>query len=210
MKKTYLLLSILVLSLMTAGFSYAYWSDTLTVSGMAQTGELSVIFTDSESCPIPNSQYHSATSYISEDSKTLYVTFENLYPGSYATLNAEITNNGTIPAKLINMQLVNVTFDGLDEYNDANIINDLKNNLMLTATVSYHTVTENGVLTLGDNNEYFYEPGELDFYSLALAEGREFDLRIDLLPGASNLTQGRTVHFQILLDYGQYNEPEVS
>lgn len=83
MKKTYVLLTVLLIALMTAGLSYAYWTDTLTVNGIAETGNIDVKL-------LPGSDYEfgdyngvaQGDTYVKDD-KTLAVEVNNLYPGSY-------------------------------------------------------------------------------------------------------------------------------
>ncbi|QVK21600.1 SipW-dependent-type signal peptide-containing protein [Mycoplasmatota bacterium] len=221
MKKTYTLLSVLVLSLMVAGFSYAYWTDTLTVTGMAETGELSVIFECDSANPNPcidNTQwgiYNTGTSEIIGNSKILQVHFDNLYPGAYADASACIMNNGTIPAKLKNIRLINVAVDGYN-LSDAEV-NELLDTLILGAYIRFlpnffddPLPNLPGVLTLRDNDNYFYAPGMLETVPLDVGDCVDFALKIHLLPESENPSQEKSFSFDVVLEYEQFNAPNVN
>ncbi|XMB85531.1 SipW-dependent-type signal peptide-containing protein [Mycoplasmatota bacterium WC44] len=94
MKKFYVLLSVMVLALMTAGFSYAYWTDTLTVNGTANTGILDVDFAH---VSMTNDVYVTEEHAIGDDLLTL--TISDLYPGAQVIYVGKIVNNSTIPVK---------------------------------------------------------------------------------------------------------------
>ncbi|XMB67490.1 hypothetical protein RI065_02915 [Mycoplasmatota bacterium zrk1] len=95
MKKIYVLLSIMVLSLMTAGFSYAYWTDTLTLTGTATTGDFGVEFAPPGYVEV-DSPYN--TYQINEQNDLIELDLDNLYPGAHFWYDGMIVNTGTIPA----------------------------------------------------------------------------------------------------------------
>ncbi|XMB85532.1 hypothetical protein RJG79_08895 [Mycoplasmatota bacterium WC44] len=216
MKKTYVLLTTLVLTLMLSAFSYAYWTDTLTVTGTAETGELSVIFCCDAVDPDDNSMYINTTSSVSVDGKYLTVTFDNLYPGARGKVVACIQNNGDIPAKLTNMKLVDVNVVGYDSTED-NKPGGIMNNLILQAEIWDYNIGgfipgTPGVLTIGSMNPYFYPDGILNDYILQPTGPNStdhFEINIYLHENATNSTQDRTVTFKILLEYEQFNTPNI-
>lgn len=123
MKKVYVLLIIMVLSLMTAGYSYAYWTDTLTVSGTVQTGESSVVWVHTGEgnhrglierpgdINHPNFDELSVREFNDGD-KIIYMDFINLHPSSNSRVGSWYKNVGTIPAKINNIRLKVVTPQG--------------------------------------------------------------------------------------------------
>mgnify|MGYP002266594152 CR=1 FL=1 len=134
MKKTYVLLSIMVLALMTAGFSYAYWTDTLTVSGTAATGDLEVLWDDDYTAPsswVGSYEYlyrgtpKGPDTFVVESdstSKNIVATFANLHPGSITWGVARFYNAGSIPAQLTGLNL-HVSGSGEDSELDTLIDN---------------------------------------------------------------------------------------
>ncbi len=98
MKKIYVLLSVMVLALMTAGFSYAYWTDTLTVSGTARTGTLDVDIVETDG--VESDDYAGGSAAITSGANKLSVTATGLYPGAEFYYYGQIVNNGSIPAVL--------------------------------------------------------------------------------------------------------------
>jgi len=80
MKKIYVLLSVMVLALMTAGFSYAYWTDTLTVSGTARTGTLDVDIVETDG--VESDDYAGGSAAITSGANKLSFTATGLYPGA--------------------------------------------------------------------------------------------------------------------------------
>ena len=118
MKKTYVLLLILVMSLMTAGFSYAYWTDTLTVNGTAETGNIDVKW-ELGAEYVSNPLYVDTSISIQSD-KTLSLEFNNLYPGANVYSRAYYYNAGSVPVKLSS---VNITLTQPTETWDTNFTN---------------------------------------------------------------------------------------
>lgn len=112
MKKSYLLLTLMVLAFISIGYSYAYWSDTLTVSGTADTGDLSVIFTQEQELDKP--EYVVSNNDVTP--KVFNVVLDKLYPGAIYETSVEVENTGTIPAVLDYIELVNADQNDLSPY----------------------------------------------------------------------------------------------
>ncbi len=116
MKKTYVLLSVMVLALVTAGFSYAYWTDTLTVTGKAQTGDLTVEWTEEEAFRVVEGDamdvYYDEIDIQIVRPDVLEIAYKNLYPGSKSRAGSWYHNVGTIPAKLTNVRIEILRPDG--------------------------------------------------------------------------------------------------
>ena len=136
MKKIGLLLLALVLALGTLGVGYAMWSDTLTITGNVNTGEVWVEFTSQydndnagqddpkeagywDGATAGNIQWHglrydkdvaSTTSTYSETSAQILIT--NGYPSYWGSVVWDITNKGSIPVKLHSVTLVEISKAG--------------------------------------------------------------------------------------------------
>ncbi|MEM2280760.1 MAG: SipW-dependent-type signal peptide-containing protein [Candidatus Bathyarchaeia archaeon] len=101
------LFAVLIVALAVLGFSYAWWTETLTISGTITTGELDVGFANnSTSC----SDYITCKAIlIDSDSDNDYdkmeVTVGNAYPCGWCNVTFAIANTGTIPAKIGNVEL---------------------------------------------------------------------------------------------------------
>ncbi|XMB85936.1 SipW-dependent-type signal peptide-containing protein [Mycoplasmatota bacterium WC44] len=120
MKKTYVLLSVLLIALMTAGLSYAYWTDTLTVNGTAETGNVDVKW-----APGTNSDYNGYLSQVNTsivNSKTLLFEVNNIYPDSWNWGTSAYINEGTVPAKL---NFVSITLQQPGEAWDQNFTDNV-------------------------------------------------------------------------------------
>ncbi|XMB85932.1 hypothetical protein RJG79_11090 [Mycoplasmatota bacterium WC44] len=112
MKKIYVLLSVILCSLILTGYSYGYWSETLIVNGTAETGELSVIFTEEHEIDKPP--------FVLSDNvvttKKFTVDISNLYPGVKYITQVEMENIGTIPAILDFVEILSTDQNKLSQY----------------------------------------------------------------------------------------------
>lgn len=108
MKKFYVLMSVMVLALMTAGFSYAYWSDSLTVTGTSTTGSFGVEFIPAtEVVTVSDTNTSISVDYVdlsgvSTTADQVTFTLGNLYPGAVVKYEVDVKNVGSIPAVLHN------------------------------------------------------------------------------------------------------------
>ncbi|XMB67052.1 leucine-rich repeat domain-containing protein [Mycoplasmatota bacterium zrk1] len=112
MKKIYILILVMVISLATAGFSYAYWTDTLSISGTAETGELEVAFTQEQELQKPT--YVTSNNQVSD--KQFSLNLDKLYPGAIYETSVEVENTGTIPAILDYVELLDSDQNDLSQY----------------------------------------------------------------------------------------------
>jgi predicted ribosomally synthesized peptide with SipW-like signal peptide len=96
-----------LIALAVVGFTYAWWTETLTISGTITTGELDVEFTGAytSSC----SEYMSCSVNFEDGGETdptpgdlskMEVTVSNGYPCGWCNVTFTIHNCGTIPAKV--------------------------------------------------------------------------------------------------------------
>ena len=92
------LFAVVMIALMVAGFAYAHWEKTVTISGTVETGTLEL--TPSVEEIGTNDKKGYCTADASVDGNTIVVTIESAYPciTAYGTFNIE--NTGSVPAGL--------------------------------------------------------------------------------------------------------------
>jgi len=96
------LFAVVLISLAVLGFSYAWWTETLTISGSVATGELDVGFANNATqC----SEYITCKAILVDtdndgDYDKIDVTVNNAYPCGWCNVTFDIKNLGTIPAKI--------------------------------------------------------------------------------------------------------------
>lgn len=118
MRKKWFVTLALVLSLALVGLGLAWWTDTLTIAGSVETGEVDVLFTgaftdddgvvndplidpdDPLDPPTYDKNVAMKEAVISEDGKTLTCVITNGYPSYAPTTYFTITNTGTVPVKI--------------------------------------------------------------------------------------------------------------
>ena len=119
------LFAVLLIALALAGFSYAWWTETLTINGTVNTGELDAEFTNplTKSC----SEYMTCDVVFIDggesdptpiDNSTIIVTVYNGYPSGWCNITFNIHNCGTLPAKVGSIDIVkdpalDVSLEGL-------------------------------------------------------------------------------------------------
>lgn len=117
MRKAKLLIAVLVCSVMFMGVGYAWWTDTLTVSGNISTGEMKVQF--GRYCMKPFTMGTMVVDEpeikVSKDGKRLDCTVTNILPGAVGVLKAEVINSGTVPVKFDSIE---VTLNGSKVFMD--------------------------------------------------------------------------------------------
>ena len=101
-RKGYVIIALIVL-LLAIAIGYAAFSETLTISGTASgSGTWDVKFTDAQllnnESTEADEKYGSAE--VGSDGKTVTATVNLGYPGDGVILDATITNNGSVPAKI--------------------------------------------------------------------------------------------------------------
>jgi hypothetical protein len=107
MKKIGILCLALVLALGTMGIGLAQWTETLTITGNATTGDLSVKFgnpapstTDSDGGMANGGTCTATVSGVGTESETLTITITNGYPCYTCTVDFDVENDGSIPVDL--------------------------------------------------------------------------------------------------------------
>ncbi|MDD2402400.1 MAG: hypothetical protein PHI90_06335 [Clostridia bacterium] len=111
MKRARFLLATLVCAVMVMGVGYAWWTDSISVTETAETGELDVKFVTEDVYPntAGTSDYVvPGTVTTDAEGKTVTCSFTNLYPGAEARIDLKAKNIGTIPVKLKN---ATISFD---------------------------------------------------------------------------------------------------
>lgn len=107
MKKSRIIASALLAGVIFIGAGYAAWTDNLNIKSTVKTGELNVEFVDTAT--LLNHKYpfgkelELGDKYVKsevkmQDSKTVTVKLDNLYPGTGLLYAARFDNKGTIPA----------------------------------------------------------------------------------------------------------------
>jgi len=124
---------VLIIGLAVMAASYAYWTETLSVSGSVATGELDAQFTaaftdddgtvnnatldDGDDGRDPSSLGPNPTRYAYDVATSVAsitgphaaeITVANSYPDYYTTAWFDINNTGTIPVNISGVNLVNV------------------------------------------------------------------------------------------------------
>jgi hypothetical protein len=117
----FVLLSVmLMLALTGMGVSYGLWSETLTINGTVQTGEVEAAWVDvwcMDAGPDPYGppgdlkDVGSTTVSIDPDHpQTMYVTVHNGYPSYYNDCKVTFQNTGTVPVIIQGYQVVPLDF----------------------------------------------------------------------------------------------------
>ncbi len=95
--------------------AYAVWQDQLTISATITTGTFDVKFDTSQASQTSNEGYTTPVAQISakvtqdangDANDQILITIDNAYPGLQVTFdNIQLVNDGTVPAKLTNLQV---------------------------------------------------------------------------------------------------------
>jgi len=99
------------MTMLIVGTAYALWSETLTIDGTIDTGDIDTVFenvvtSDSEPC---DKDVSSITAELGADGKSITVTIDNAYPCIDYILEFDIVNYGSIPVHVM------VSFDDLPD-----------------------------------------------------------------------------------------------
>jgi predicted ribosomally synthesized peptide with SipW-like signal peptide len=99
MKKIGFIILAVVLAVGLVGVAFAAWSSTLNVSGTLNTGNLSVVFYNSDvtaDTPVGSSWCSSSEAVNGSGTATLTVVISNAYPDESVTVPFTLWNNGTV------------------------------------------------------------------------------------------------------------------
>jgi len=127
------ILAVVLLFVVLSNVAYAMWSETLHVNMKMSMGEF-----DTRICcykVLTCCRHCNVTSQLSDNSKALFVSFENLHPGWIEWVALIICNKGTLPAELIGTSVTIVeASDGIEDHFHYEVhyygplrIHDLKN-----------------------------------------------------------------------------------
>jgi len=123
--------ALVMIALMVAGFAYAAWSETLTISGTVNTGSVDAKFDKAKSndddrkgdpCELgtwTDWDKWSGNRYsydvaetkveIKDGGETLKITIENAYPGYYPGVGFLVKNTGDVPIKYSSINIASDT-----------------------------------------------------------------------------------------------------
>lgn len=127
MKKNGMFIICIIGFLLTVTVGYAAFSDKIVINGTATAkGNFDLEFTTAKVIAEVGST--NTTTTISEDKDSLSISVPKLeYPGAYSQISVTVTNKGSIPAKLIDVEEIglnsnpniNITYTGLNEIKEA-------------------------------------------------------------------------------------------
>jgi len=208
MKKMIILFATVMIALVAAGFTYALWSDTLTINGTLTTGTFDVDLSLCHYWDIEGDKpwVANATASLSTDNKTLTITVENAYPCFEFVVVFDIHNDGTIPAKLTNFNAWgNLTYANGTEVELADIPDWIAGNWSIwypgvDPHVNPPNATGTDFCTLFDELEGF-QLDECDMLVIAV----QFHIFEDLQQGIEP-PEGATLEFGLTFDAIQWNE----
>lgn len=119
MKKTRFIALVLAVSLMIMGSGYAYWSETIFIKNVVNTGNLDVAF---QSATAKTAKHMDATAVVNADDNILNVTINRMRPDGWAEVEFVVVNKGTVPVKYLDAVPVRPTdgsnaalFDALEK-----------------------------------------------------------------------------------------------
>ncbi|HPZ70668.1 MAG TPA: hypothetical protein PLQ33_00545 [Peptococcaceae bacterium] len=188
MKKSRLLIAVLVCAVMMMGVGYAWWNNVLTVNGTVATGTFDVDFVNTSIQKIGSENYLDI-SVNSEQDDVIEFTVGNLYPGAEFEVTSGFKNNGSIPVKLGKAE-IEITGINSNEYANA-ILVDTDNN------GTYDTTFSQWVANIVSN---------LDSVKIASNQTLAGTVNFKVNPELSNDLQGQTVTFNLTFDWVQFNE----
>jgi predicted ribosomally synthesized peptide with SipW-like signal peptide len=190
MKKSRLLIAVLVCAVMMMGVGYAWWNEVLTVNGTVATGTFDVDFVNSSIEKIGAGNYLEISVNSEQDDDGVdYIDFTvgNLYPGAEFKVTSGFVNNGSIPVKLGKAEITGIDSD---EYANA-ILVDTDND------DDYDTPISEWVAIIGNY---------LNGVEIASEETLTDTFKFQVNPELSDELQGKSVTFNLTFDWVQFNE----
>lgn len=197
MKKIRIMLMVLVFSLMMMGVAYAWWNETITVQGTAETGYLNVHFEETNQYPAVIGCDYVNGNYTVAD-KQLVCTFEDLYPSATGTIYAKVKNDSTIPVKFAKAT-ISISGDkaALAPYLDS-IVAFRKDNFSIIGQTNYLPINNLDDAFNNKLRDKVLQPGE-SFY---------FEIMQIMDSDAPNTTQDKAVTFTVTMDWQQFNQAD--
>lgn len=160
MKKTRFIAMVLAVAVMLIGAGYAWWSETVTLNTDVTTGVLDmdiVSFEHEESQDVTVRSANGSIGLDEDDTDSLDVFIENLYPGAYGKAIIGIQNNSTmevkIPARSLVASTVSGGFENVGDYLQVSIVpsfndDELADDPQINSTLQY--IPGNGYQTRDD------------------------------------------------------------
>lgn len=115
------LFATVLIALAVVGFSYAYWTETLTIEGSIAMGELDAEFSAAtcEDNEVEPPEVGTCSVVLSDsdqdgDNDTATITIGNAYPSYVCDVNLTIHNCGTIPLKVVGVVITNPNPDKVE------------------------------------------------------------------------------------------------
>jgi hypothetical protein len=105
MRKTRILIFILIISLFLMEAGYAQWTENIAVNNTVKVGELSGTFTEASIIPDDYIEVTQPDLYENSNVNSILCEVSNFYPGGGATLNTVFKNDGTIPSKITSITI---------------------------------------------------------------------------------------------------------
>ena len=231
MKRTKFLALVLVAAIALMGAGYAWWTDTLVVDSTVNTGYLDVDFTSYSHEPssewVKVADHHikaladDGEDYPNGSRDNVVLTINDMYPGSYVEQTVTLTNVGTMP---VNLSQIDINSDADD---------DILGKMHITVNDFESTDFENGVASVeldsfwwGHNHWYWEEctsscpkydggtdpdsdPDPDSKYYLEPGEKTDFVIRYELDETADDdITENKDLTFQLTIEATQYNYQE--
>lgn len=190
MKKSRLLIAVLVCAVMMMGVGYAWWNDVLTVKGTVKTGTFDVDFADTSIEKIGAENYLEISVNSEQDGDGVdYIDFTvgNLYPGAEFKVTSGFVNNGSIPVKIGEAEITGINSN---EYANA-ILVDTNNDGVYDNTIS------EWVANIGSY---------LNNVKIASEETLAGTVNFKVNPELSNELQGQSVTFNLTFEWVQFNK----
>ena len=150
MKKSRLILLVLIVSFMLLGVGYATWITHFTINATVKTANFNVIFTDATAYS-DNSTNVTATGTVDPNdptSRTLQINLSNLYPGAKAGVIKTISNNSSVPVEINSASIVGSVNNNIGDASDTNL---LKHTLTLTNGIKSVSYDVSDLISNGDD-----------------------------------------------------------
>ena len=190
MKRSRLLIAVLVCAVMMMGVGYAWWNDVLTVNGTVKTGTFDVDFVNSSIEKIGAGNYLEISVNSEQDDDGVdYIDFTvgNLYPGAEFEVTSGFVNNGSIPVKIGEAKITGINSN---ECANAILVDTDKDG-------DYEATISEWVANIGSY---------LNTVEIASNQTLADTFKFQVNPELSNELQGQSVTFNLKFDWVQFNK----
>lgn len=217
MKRFKYIASALVLSTALMGAGYAFWTNSVTLTGYVNAGDLNVDFVNQGATSRPPIQKkypdcgisvndYSTAKILHNNNKSTTLSIDNMYPGITAWFRFKIKNTGSIPANINDITIANNKSSS-----------SLNENLTLSGSyevycadgskkrISGYPVTDSFESTFGDLESTINSL----LQDIQLDVGEFITLEISItLPDdeyTGNNTKGQNIEFDMQFNFKQWN-----